>query len=171
MSKNNYRVEEINSSGELNQNQNSNSISKDSNKLNSNSSSAIINSSNESGNNYFINQGKNVSEHAFGFLQNKKQREEQTKSPENYKKAKIIELKKGDDNVKKFFIRVKGKDLCLYTVDVNTPIKEVIEKYIKTEKLNEEIKNNFYFKEKKIDDLEKTIGDLQIENLSVIESK
>ena len=50
-------------------------------------------------------------------------------------------------------------------------IKNVIEKYIQQQKLEENIKNNFFCGDKPIDNLEAKISDLKIKTLDIIIEK
>ena len=59
----------------------------------------------------------------------------------------------------------------LYQENINIKIKNVIENYIQEEKLDEDTKYKFFYNDKRIENLENTIGDLNITNLSVIIAK
>ena len=61
--------------------------------------------------------------------------------------------------------------MIFYRENINTKIKVVIENYIKKEKLGESMKYKFFYNDKLIDDLEKTIAEIKITTLGVIITK
>ena len=76
-----------------------------------------------------------------------------------------------DKNLVEFFIKAKGHNLSFYKVNKDDIIKNVIEKYIQQQKLEENIKNNFFCGDKPIDNLEAKISDLKIKTLDIIIEK
>ena len=82
----------------------------------------------------------------------------------------VIEINK-NINSRSFFLKAKDCDMRLYQENINIKIKNVIENYIQEEKLDEDTKYKFFYNDKRIENLENTIGDLNITNLSVIIAK
>ena len=121
----------------------------------------IINSSNESNSYIFINQSD--------LFDNKKLINSFNKiGPHNNKN--VIEVNR-DINNKEFFIKAKGHDLCFYKVHKYTKIKDVIENYIHKENLDNNIKLNFIYDNRPIENLENTLDDLEIATLGIITTK
>ena len=82
----------------------------------------------------------------------------------------LIEIKK-KENCIQFFLLAKGHKPSCFNEKINTKIGIVIEKYIKEIGEKTEIKNTFYYKDQKIDDLDSTIECLGINSLGFIVSK
>ena len=91
------------------------------------------------------------------------------KEKKNPKPIEILINKK--ENYIQFFIRAIGNNLICYEANINSIIGKYIEDYVKRECLNDEIKNKFFKGEKPIDNLDKTIKELEIDNLDVISTK
>ncbi len=87
------------------------------------------------------------------------------------KKNVIIIKRKKDENKIKFFIHRKGYKPRICEENKNTKIREIIEKYIINIGEKEDIKNNFYFEDNPIDNLDCTVGELGIDNLGFIVCK
>ena len=82
----------------------------------------------------------------------------------------ILEIKR-EKNYIFFFLLASGHDPTSFSEKIDTKIGIIIDKYIKNINEKEEIRNTFYYKDKKIDDLNKTIRDLEIEHLGFLHSK
>ena len=82
----------------------------------------------------------------------------------------ILEIKR-EKNYIYFFLLASGHDPTPFSEKIDTKIGAIIDKYIKNMDEKEEIRNTFYYKDKKIDDLNKTIRDLEIEHLGFLHSK
>ena len=82
----------------------------------------------------------------------------------------VIEIKKENKSTS-FFILANGHDPIYFNEKNDTEIGQVIEKYIINMKEKEEIRNTFYYGDKKIDDMSKTIQDLEIAHLGFVQSK
>ena len=144
-----------------NSNLSQNHESKESKIFNISNGNSTINLDKDTKNNIFENQSENFNERQFVkfFEKNKKENISQS-----------LEIK-NEENKKKFFIRVFGHELTLYIANEQTKIRDIIENYIKGENLNDELKYHFYYKDKRIENLENTIGDIKIEYLGIIENK
>ena len=84
-------------------------------------------------------------------------------------KDNLIKIKK-EENCVNFFLFAKGHKIGFYKGKTDTKIGTIIENYIKDMEEKEEIKNNFYYRDQLIDN-DKTIKELNIENLGFISSK
>ena len=124
---------------------------------NSANSVGIINSFSDSKSQILQNQDKSVN--------NRDKKDEDLKQ-----NLSVIEINK-EINSRSFFLKAKDCDMHFYQENINTKIKNVIENYIRDEKLDEDIKYKFFYNDKRIENLENTIGDLNITNLSVIIAK
>ena len=143
----------------------SSSMNSESKLQNSSSSNLVVNSQNESSPNCLKNQGDSYnSQKIHNFFKNSNQPFTNSKNP------KIIEIVR-DANNKEFFIKAKNHDLYFYKVNKDTKIKDVIENYIQKENLEDNIINNFYYNEKRIENLENTIDELEINTLGIITTK
>ena len=121
-----------------------------------------FNSSNESDSYIFINQGDSFdNKKIINFFNNKI-------GPN--KNKNVVEVNR-DKNDKEFFIKAKGHDLCFYKVHKHTKIKDVIENYIQNENLDNNIKHNFIYDNRPIENLENTLDDLEIATLGIITTK
>ena len=70
-----------------------------------------------------------------------------------------------------FFVRAKGYPFLLCKGKSYIKIGTIIEHYIKTFNVNEEMKFNFYYNDIQIKNLDKTLSEFGINDLSVISSK
>ena len=70
-----------------------------------------------------------------------------------------------------FFVRAKGYPFLLCKGKAYIKIGTIIEHYIKTFNVNEEMKFNFYYNDIQIKNLDKTLSEFGINDLSVISSK
>ena len=86
-----------------------------------------------------------------------------------HEKENLIKIKK-EENCVNFFLFAKGHKIGFYKGKTDTKIGTIIENYIKDMEEKEEIKNNFYYRDQLIDN-DKTIKELNIENLGFISSK
>ena len=128
------------------------------------SNNGIINSFDE------ITKNQDKDNSYFNLLQKKTQREEKNiENQENNKKTKIINLT--NVNTKYIWLKFHEKDLCLCKINKNTKIKEIIEKYIKSENINERTNYNCYYDNKIIEDLDKFFDDLKIGTIKTVEIK
>ena len=92
---------------------------------------------------------------------------EQVEQNEN---IRVIEIKNSDNHIE-FFLKANGHLPELYKVDKNTKIGDIIEKYINSINGKKELKNNFYFRDQLIDNLDRTILDLGITSLGFVVCK
>ena len=92
---------------------------------------------------------------------------EQVEQNEN---IRVIEVKNSDNHIE-FFLKASGHLPELYKVDKNTKIGDIIEKYINSINGKKELKNNFYFRDQLIDNLDRTILDLGITSLGFVVCK
>ena len=92
---------------------------------------------------------------------------EQVEQNEN---IRVIEVKNSDNHIE-FFLKANGYLPELYKVDKNTKIGDIIEKYINSINGKKELKNNFYFRDQLIDNLDRTILDLGITSLGFVVCK
>ena len=156
---NNIRFMNVSGSSDILQ-QNSVSMSNES-KIqdfsNSANSAGILNSFSDNKSQILQNQDKSVN--------NSDKKEEELKQ-----NLGVIEINKVV-NSRSFFLKAKYCDMRFYQENVNTKIKNVIENYIQNEKLDEDIKYKFFYNNKRIENLENTIDDINIINLSVIIAK
>ncbi len=70
-----------------------------------------------------------------------------------------------------FFVKAKGYPFLLCKGKAYIKIGTIIEHYIKTFNVNEEMKFNFYYNDIQIKNLDKTLSEFGINDLSVISSK
>ena len=100
--------------------------------------------------------------------------ERKTDDPEMVEKKDesedILEIKR-EKNYIFFFLLASGHDPTPFSEKIDTKIGTIIDKYIKNKDEKEEIRNTFYYRDKKIDDLNKTIRELEIEHLGFLHSK
>ena len=82
----------------------------------------------------------------------------------------IIEIKK-EKNYIFFFLLACGHDPTPFCEKIDTKIGTIIDKYIKNMVEKEKIRYNFYYKDKKIDDMNKTIKELEIEHLGFLHAR
>ena len=95
------------------------------------------------------------------------EKNEQVEQNEN---IRVIEIKNSDNHIE-FFLKANGHLPELYKVDKNTKIGDIIEKYINSINGKKELKNNFYFRDQLIDNLDRTIFDLGITSLGFVVCK
>ena len=76
-----------------------------------------------------------------------------------------------NDNKILIFIRVLGYNIAYHETNINTKIGEIIEKYINKNNLDEKLKEQFFIGEHRIYDLDKTLKDLEVSNLTIISTK
>ena len=95
------------------------------------------------------------------------EKNEQVEQNEN---IRVIEIKNSDNHIE-FFLKANGDLPELYKVDKNTKIGDIIEKYINSINGKKELKNNFYFRDQLIDNLDRTILDLGITSLGFVVCK
>ena len=76
-----------------------------------------------------------------------------------------------NDNKILIFIRVLGYNIAYHETNINTKIGEIIEKYINKNNLDEKLKDQFFIGEHRIYDLDKTLKDLEVSNLTIISTK
>ena len=88
----------------------------------------------------------------------------------NEENEDVLEIKK-QKNYIFFFLLACGHDPTPFCEKIDTKIGTIIDKYIKNMDEKEEIRNTFYYRDKKIDDLNKTIRELKIEHLGFLHSK
>ena len=81
-----------------------------------------------------------------------------------------LEIKKKENYIF-FFLLANDHEPTPFSEKLDTKIGAVIDKYIKNLDEKEEIRNTFYYKDKKIDDMNKTIRELKIEHLGFLHSK
>ena len=81
----------------------------------------------------------------------------------------LIKIKK-ENNYIQFFLKARGHDPSLFKESIQTKIGDIIEKYIKIIGEKDEIKNSFFYREQKINNLESTVQELGITSLSFIVS-
>ena len=102
--------------------------------------------------------------------ENESDNESETNEPIEKENVIIINRKKYENKIK-FFIHRKGYKPRICEEKKDTKIREIIEKYIINIGEKEDIKNNFYFDDNPIDNLNCTIGELGIEHLGIIVCK
>ena len=98
--------------------------------------------------------------------------EEEAKTPNidfDDENKNLIKIKK-ENNYIQFFLKARGHDPSLFKESIQTKIGDIIEKYIKIIGGKDEIKNSFFYREQKINNLESTIQELGITPLSFIVS-
>ena len=88
----------------------------------------------------------------------------------NEENEDILEIKK-EKNYIFFFLLACGHDPTPFCEKIDTKIGTIIDKYIKNMDEKEEIRYTFYYKDKKIDDMNKTIRELEIEHLGFLHAK
>ena len=88
----------------------------------------------------------------------------------NEENEDVLEIKK-QKNYIFFFLLACGHDPTPFCEKIDTKIGTIIDKYIKNMDEKEEIRYTFYYKDKKIDDMNKTIRELEIEHLGFVHSK
>ena len=88
----------------------------------------------------------------------------------NQIEPKTIVINRNDDKIL-IFIRVLGYNMAYHEANINGKIGEIIEKYINKNNLDEKIKNHFFIGDKRIDNLDKTLKDLNVSNLTIIQTK
>ena len=149
-SNNNYnmRFDNNSSNGKLYPDQSS--LTKSEEKINSSSSSYVINSN---------------SSH------DTKKTEEDLINIKNSKlEPALININKNDTKML-IFIRVLGYNIAYHEANINTKIGEIIEKYINKNGLDEKFKDQFFIGDKRIDNLDKTLKDLNVSPLTIISTK
>ena len=149
-SNNNYnmRFDTNSSNGKLYPNQSS--LNKSEERINSSSSSYVINSN---------------SSH------DTKKTEEDLINIKNSKlEPALININKNDTKIL-IFIRVLGYNIAYHEANINTKIGEIIEKYINKNGLDEKFKDQFFIGDKRIDNLDKTLKDLNVSPLTIISTK
>ena len=82
----------------------------------------------------------------------------------------ILEIKK-EKNYIFFFLLACGHDPTPFREKIDTKIGTIIDKYIKNMDEKEKIRYTFYYKDKKIDDMNKTIKELEIEHLGFLHAR
>jgi len=82
----------------------------------------------------------------------------------------ILEIKK-EKNYIFFFLLACGHDPTPFCEKIDTKIGTIIDKYIKNMDEKEKIRYTFYYKDKKIDDMNKTIKELEIEHLGFLHAR
>ena len=100
----------------------------------------------------------------------KKVLKSEEKIPQIIEKENIIEIKR-DENTIGFFIKAKGEQVIYFQENINTKIKEPIERYINAKNLEENVKYKFWYKDNPIENLENTISDLKLETLHFVIEK
>ena len=128
-------------------------------------SSCVINVSSNNNSTNFLNTEKSVNN---SDIKNVLKKEE--KIPEIIEKENIIEIKR-EKNTVGFFIKAKGEQVIYFHENINTKIKEPIEKYINAKNLEENVKYKFWYKDNPIENLENTISDLKIQTLHFVIEK
>ena len=128
-------------------------------------SSCVINVSSNNNSTDFLNPEKSFNN---GDMKNVLKNEE--KISENIEKENIIEIKR-EKNTVGFFIKAKGEQVIYFHENINTKIKEPIEKYISAKNLEENVKYKFWYKDNPIKNLENTISDLKIQTLHFVIEK
>ena len=128
-------------------------------------SCCVINVSSNNNSSNFLNPEKSVNN---SDIKNVLKNEE--KIPEIIEKENIIEIKR-EKNTVGFFIKAKGEQVIYFHENINTKIKEPIEKYINAKNLEENVKYKFWYKDNPIENLENTINDLRIETLHFVIEK
>ena len=151
-SNHNMRFDNNSSNGKLYPDQFS--LTKSEERINSSSSSYVINSN---------------SSH-----DTKKTDEDLIKDSINIKNPKLepalININKNDTKIL-IFIRVLGYNIAYHEANISTKIGEIIEKYINKNGLDEKIKDQFFIGDKRIDNLDKSLKDLNVSPLTIISTK
>ena len=124
---------------------------------------------------FFIFDSKNISilfQNDTSVIENNKKPEEEVKTPNidfDEENKNLIKIKK-ENNYIQFFLKARGHNPSLFKESLQTKIGDIIEKYIEIIGEKEEIKNSFFYREQKINNLESTIQELGITPLSFIVS-
>ena len=100
----------------------------------------------------------------------KKEIKNEKKEPKAKQKneTKVIKINKDNPNMIFFFVRAMGRKFKSYEEKKDTKIKKVIEDYIKEINGKPELKYTFSHNDNIIDNLESTIEELKIKNMSLV---
>ena len=124
---------------------------------------------------FFIFDSKNISilfQNDTSVIESNKKPEEEVKTPNidfDEENKNLIKIKK-ENNYIQFFLKARGHNPSLFKESLQTKIGDIIEKYIEIIGEKDEIKNSFFYREQKINNLESTIQELGITPLSFIVS-
>ena len=124
---------------------------------------------------FFIFDSKNISilfPNETSNIECNKKPEEEVKTPNidfDEENKNLIKIKK-ENNYIQFFLKARGHNPSLFKESLQTKIGDIIEKYIEIIGEKDEIKNSFFYREQKINNLESTIQELGITPLSFIVS-
>ena len=124
---------------------------------------------------FFIFDSKNISilfPNETSNIECNKKPEEEVKTPNidfDEENKNLIKIKK-ENNYIQFFLKARGHNPSLFKESPQTKIGDIIEKYIEIIGEKDEIKNSFFYREQKINNLESTIQELGITPLSFIVS-
>ena len=124
---------------------------------------------------FFIFDSKNISilfPNETSNIECNKKPEEEVKTPNidfDEENKNLIKIKK-ENNYIQFFLKARGHNPSLFKESLQTKIGDIIEKYIEIIGEKDEIKNSFFYREQKINNLESTIQELEITPLSFIVS-
>ena len=124
---------------------------------------------------FFIFDSKNISilfQNDTSVIESNKKSEEEVKTPNidfDEENKNLIKIKK-ENNYIQFFLKARGHNPSLFKESPQTKIGDIIEEYIKIIGEKDEIKNSFFYREQKINNLESTIQELGITPLSFIVS-
>ena len=124
---------------------------------------------------FFIFDSKNISilfPNETSNIECNKKPEEEVKTPNidfDEENKNLIKIKK-ENNYIQFFLKARGHEPSLFKGSIQTKIGDIIEKYIKIIGEKDEIKNSFFYREQKINNLESTVQELGITPLSFIVS-
>ena len=124
---------------------------------------------------FFIFDSKNISilfPNETSNIECNKKPEEEVKTPNidfDEENKNLIKIKK-ENNYIQFFLKARGHNPSLFKESPQTKIGDIIEEYIKIIGEKDEIKNSFFYREQKINNLESTIQELGITPLSFIVS-
>ena len=121
--------------------------------------------------NSVINNGSN----SYNYLiSNQNASQDINKLIDNLQKPRLeaIEIDINNNNNKiLIFIKALGYNIAFIKTDINTRIGDLIEKYIKKNKLDEKLKDQFFFGDKYIDNLDKTIKEFEPSRLNIVTMK
>ena len=121
--------------------------------------------------NSVINNGSNSYNYS---ISNQNASQDINKLIDNLQKPRLeaIEIDINDnDNKILIFIKALGYNIAFIKTDINTRIGDLIEKYIKKNKLDEKLKDQFFFGDKYIDNLDKTIKEFEPSRLNIVTMK
>ena len=124
---------------------------------------------------FFIFDSKNISilfPNETSKIESNEKPEEESKTPNidfDEENKNLIKIKK-ENNYIQFFLKARGHNPSLFKESLQTKIGDIIEKYIEIIGEKDEIKNSFFYREQKINNLESTIQELGITPLSFIVS-